>query len=135
MDNLDRRILLQVAFYNAVDWLKDKEDKTEGHVEEAAQVFYEQLLNLVDKYGIGEGGNRGGQKMSGGGASGGGATEDAPEVTISGTVYKDFRGLKSIGAVDANYPDFKLGTKGFWLKKKDGSPTKFAIDNDLPLPV
>lgn len=133
MDNLDKRILLQVAFYNAVDWLKGVEGKTDGHVEEQTAVFYEQLLNLVDKYGIAEGGNRGAQKSGGGNAAA--ASEEAPDVTISGTVYKDFRGLKDIGAVDANYPDFKLGSKGFWLKKKDGSPTKFAIDNDLPLPV
>ena len=130
MNNLDKRILLQVAHKEAVDWTMASTKMTEDDatlVERQAQQFYEQLVALIEKYGASEADSQAGSSE--------GTTrspaQEAPEVEINGTVYKDYRGLKELGAVDANYPEFKLGTKGFWLTKKDGSPTKFAIDNGL----
>jgi hypothetical protein len=130
LNNKTKSILLQVAFKAAVEVEKDA-----ALVEEKAQIFYEQLLALHDKYGIAD------QSTGDGGSTGPSAAavaeEDAPETVIGGVAYKDFRGLKAIPGTDLapNFPDFKLGAKGYWLTKKDGSPTKFAIDNGLTATV
>ncbi len=127
LNNKTRSILLQVAHKEAVEWERGAAKPDVAKVEEAAQVFYEQLLALHEQYGI--------EDQSTGDSGGGGSTAsdapDAPIVEISGDNYYDYRGLKGLGAVNANFPDFKTpdGKKSVWLTKKDGSPTKFAIDN------
>ncbi len=127
MNNLDKRILVQVAHKEAVDFQVAQENYDPAVVEETAQVFYEQLVALIEKYGASEADT----KEAAAGGTSRSADEEAPETEIAGVTYKDFRGIKKLGGVDPNFPDFKLGTKGFWLQKKDGSPTKFAIDNNL----
>lgn len=90
-------------------------------IEERASVFFESLTALHEKYEINDDSNSSS-------TSGGGANSDAPKVTIDGTEYLDYRGIKAVGAVNPNYPDFKSvdGSKSQWLTKKDGSPTQFA---------
>lgn len=48
------------------------------------------------------------------------------KIVLGGKEYADYRSLKKEGSVAARYPDFKLGTKGFWLTDTEGQPTEFA---------
>jgi hypothetical protein len=51
---------------------------------------------------------------------------DPDKIVLGGKEYADYRGLKKDGKVAAKYPDFKLGTRGFWLTDTEGQPTDFA---------
>ena len=121
-DNKSKSILLQVAFKAAVEV-----EKEIALVEEKTQVFFEQLLALHEKYGI----DNQSTSSGGGGSTSAPETPDAPVIEINGENWLDYRGLKDLGAVVAAFPDFKTpdAKKSVWLTKKDGSPTKFAIDN------
>ena len=128
MNNLDKRILMQVAHKSAVDWTLAMPNPDPALVEETTQIFYEQLLALISKYGT----DVADSSIEKSATSTRSPAQDAPEVAINGVIYKDFRGQKAVpGLLDPNHPEFKIGSKGYWLKKQDGSPTKFALDNGL----
>lgn len=124
LSNRSKSILLQVAFKAAVD--NTAPDTDFAKLEELSALYFESLIALHEKYGISDQSDT--ATTSGGG---GGSTPDAPAINISGEEYLDYRGLKNLGAVNAAFPDFKTpdGKKSVWLKKKDGSPTKFAVDH------
>lgn len=121
LNNKTKSILLQVAFKAAAQ--QEFADNTELMRKSAD--FYDVLLALHEKYDVAD-------QSTGGGSDSGGSTAtvpDAPTVTIDGVEYFDYRGLKEIGDIEnPMFPDFKAVSdgKGFWLTKKDGSPTKFA---------
>lgn len=109
-----KSILLQVAFKAAIELVGEADYEKIGEV---THNLYTLLSNLHDKLGIGE------EETAGTPTS-----DEAPVVTIDGEKWYDYRGIKELGGVPANFPDFKRVSdgQGKWLTTKSGNPTKFA---------
>ena len=129
MNDKSKSILLQVAFKAAVSSFGELTDKTEALVEQRTELFFEQLLALHEKYQIDDQTTRSSYNNSGSSYQ----QDDAPTIMIDGKQYFDYRGLKAVGAKSAGWPDFKDASgEGFYLTKKDGSPTVWSTKVTIP---
>lgn len=131
MDQLSKSILLQVAFKKAAD--QNFEDNAE--LMRITDDYYQVLVALHEKYdAVQEQRSSGGYTKSTSGGGGGRSAyqevkDGADIISIDGEDYRDLRSAKELGLLgDGNVPEFeRVGDgRGFWLKKKDGSPTIMA---------
>lgn len=138
MDSFTKSILIQVAFKQATASQRLGEEFTNADLMRETDDFFQVLVALHEKYDAGERDNKrtntggGGQRQS---TSGGGKSEytivkeQQPTVTIDGEEYRDLRSAKEMGLLGTgNVPEFERVSdgRGFWLEKKDGSPTVMA---------
>ncbi len=130
LSNRTKSILLQVAFKSATD--QQFGDNTE--LMRISDDFYNVLIALHEKHGIDDQSDSSNKASSSQASENrGGAYADVkaaqPIVTIEGVQYRDLRSAKEFGLLgDNNPPEFERVSdgKGFWLAKRDGSPTKLA---------
>lgn len=122
-------ILLQVAFKEAVSATTAQGLFDIPSVEERTQGFYESLLALHSNNGISLEDDK--PRRSGGGGSRqpkplpANATQFADS---EGTLWVDYRVLKSEGQISPKHPDFKTrdNKKSVWLFDQEGQPNAEA---------
>lgn len=123
-----KSILLQVAFKAAVSFGVVEADKVEALTSD----FYNILIGMHDKLGLKPDADKpAGRKYPtrDSKVESAASNADVPQAVLAdGNTYLDFRGLKSLGAVKENFPDFKTLDRKVskWLTK-DGEPTEFAV--------
>lgn len=122
-----KSILLQVAFKAAAN------TQPLEKVEEVTSDFYLILTGMHDKLGLKPDTDKpaSGRKYTprADKVESAASNADVPQATLAdGNTYLDFRGLKALGAVKENFPDFKtLDRKSSKWLTKDGEPTEFAV--------
>ena len=123
-----KSILLQVAFKAAIEAGNIDPDTVAGLTGD----FYNVLIGMHDKLGLKPDADKPvGRKYTprADKVESAASNSDVPQATLAdGETYLDFRGLKALGAVKENFPDFKtLDRKSSRWLTKDGEPTEFAV--------